>query len=289
MGDENGRPDCLPWHKVTVDPFWMDRTTVTNEAFERFVNATGYITVAERKPDAKDLPGVPPENLVPGAIVFTPPEEEVALDNAMVWWRYVPGADWRHPEGPDSGIKGREKHPVVNVCWFDADAFAKWAGKRLPTEAEWEFAARGGLEKQPFVWGSDLPGKGGRWQANIWQGKFPQKNTAEDGFKGTAPVGSYAPNGYGLYDMSGNVWEWCADWYSPGYYKISPEKNPPGPTKDESQDPEEPGAKKKIQRGGSFLCNDCYCSGYRPGARMKCTPDTGLCHSGFRCVKNIAQ
>jgi formylglycine-generating enzyme required for sulfatase activity len=283
MGSEDGQPDELPAHQVTVDGFWMDKTEVTNEEFEKFVRATGYVTIAEQKPDAKDFPDAKPELLVPGSAVFSPPAEEAPLTDASGWWRYVPGANWRHPEGPQSSIEGREKHPVAHVAWHDAVAYAKWAGKRLPTEAEWEYASRGGLDRQRYVWGNEQT-PNGKWQANIWQGRFPKENTAADGFKGTAPVASFPPNGYGLYDMAGNVWEWCADWYRPDYYARSPAKNPPGP--EDSFDPGEPGAKKRVQRGGSYLCSDVYCSGYRPSARMKCTPDTGLSHTGFRCVKS---
>jgi formylglycine-generating enzyme required for sulfatase activity len=299
MGDTNGQSDERPVHSVTVDGFWLDRTEVTNEQFERFVRATGYVTVAERKPNPRDFPGVPEENLVPGSIVFSPPSledinrervasglpplSEYPMDNHFIWWSYVPGANWRHPEGPQSDLRGREKHPVVHVAWEDAMAYCKWAGKRLPTEAEWEYAARGGLDRKRYVWGDELA-PSGRWLANIWQGRFPLENTAEDGFRGTAPVGSYPPNGFGLYDMAGNVWEWCADWYLPDYYAHSPAKNPPGP--DTSYDPNEPGVMKRVQRGGSFLCAEVYSTGYRPAYRMKNTPDTGMQHVGFRCAKD---
>jgi formylglycine-generating enzyme required for sulfatase activity len=261
----------------------MDKTEVTNEQFERFIRATAYVTTAERTPDPREYPGAPPENLVAGSIVFNPPAAEVPLNNHFIWWKWTPGANWRHPEGSTSDLRGREKHPVVHVSWFDAEAYAKWAGKRLPTEAEWEFAARGGLDRQKFVWGNEQK-PNNQWQANIWQGRFPKENSVADGFYLTAPVASYRTNGYGLYDMSGNVWEWCADWYRHDYYANSPSTNPPGPT--DSFDPNEPGVAKKVMRGGSYLCSDLYCTGYRPSARMKSTPDTGLSHSGFRCVND---
>jgi sulfatase modifying factor 1 len=283
MGSEDGQNDERPVHEVTVDGFWIDKTDVTNSVFEKFVRATGYVTVAERKPEAKDYPGVPPERLVAGSIVFHPPGREVSLENHSEWWEYVPGANWRHPEGPGSSLAGRENHPVVHVCWHDARAYAEWAGKRLPTEAEWEYASRGGLARQTYTWGKEqVPG--GQWKANIWQGRFPNENSKEDSFYSTAPVGSFAANGYGLYDMAGNVWEWCQDWYLPDYYASGPSKNPPGPNS--SFDPNEPGVWKRVQRGGSYLCSDVYCSGYRPSARMKASPDTGLSHSGFRCVRS---
>jgi len=285
MGSEGGQADEKPVHGVKVDGFWIDQTEVTNEQFEKFVNATHYITTAEKKPDPQQFPGADPALLVPGSIVFHAPGREVSLDNYYQWWVYVPGANWRHPEGPESSIQGKEKHPVVQVSHDDAVAYCKWAGKRLPTEAEWEFAARGGLDGKIFTWGDEQT-PGGKWQANIWQGKFPNENTEEDGFRTTAPVASFKPNGYGLYDMSGNVWEWCADWYAPNYYvKSDGSTNPQGPPMSESNDPNEPGVPKRVQRGGSFLCSDLYCIGYRPSARMKNTPDSATSHAGFRAVR----
>jgi formylglycine-generating enzyme len=281
MGSEGGHPDELPVHQVSVDGFWMDKTEVTNEQFEEFVRETRYVTIAEKKPDPKDFPGVPAENLVAGAVVFSPPPGDVPLENHFVWWKYMPGANWRHPEGPDSNLKGREKHPVVHACWYDAVAYSRWAGKRLPTEAEWEYASRGGLDRQPYSWGQEQVPQG-QWHANIWQGRFPNENTMGDRFRGTAPIAQFPANGYGLFDIAGNVWEWCEDWYRPDYYAKSLPRNPRGP--DDSFDPNEPGTPKKIMRGGSFLCSDLYCTGYRPSARMKSSPDTGLSHTGFRCV-----
>ncbi len=283
MGSKTGPDDGRPIHEVTLDGFWMDETEVTNRQFQKFVDATGYVTVAERKPDPKDFPGAPPELLVPGAIVFTPPNHKVALDNAMQWWRWQPGASWRHPSGPESSISDRMDHPVVQIAWEDALAYAKWAGKRLPTEAEWEFAARGGLKEQIYTWGGEKHPKD-KWMANVWSGEFPVKNTKADGFFDSAPVKSFPPNNYGLYDMSGNVWEWVADWYRPDYYAKSPAKNPPGPSS--SFDPDEPNMPKRVLRGGSFLCSDEYCIGYQPGIRSKSSPDTGLQHTGFRCAKS---
>lgn len=280
--------DARPFHRVAVDGFWMDQTEVTNEEFARFVKATGYVTVAERKPEAKDFPGAPAENLVPGSVVFTPPDTKVPLDDHFVWWRYVPGASWRHPNGPESDLKGKEKNPVVHIAYEDAEAYAKWAGKRLPTEAEFEFAARGGLDRKRFVWGDEFK-PGGKFQANTFQGHFPNKNTGEDGFITTSPVGSFPANAFGLFDMAGNVWEWTSDWYRPDYYRMlaatkQVARNPQGPT--DSLDPSEPGVAKRVQKGGSFLCTDEYCTRYMPGARGKGEPDTGTNHLGFRCARS---
>jgi formylglycine-generating enzyme required for sulfatase activity len=274
--------DSLPIHEVSVGGFWMDRTEVTNAAFGAFVAASGHVTVAERKPKAEDLPGVPKDKLVAGSVCFHQPKQDVPLDEPLAWWRYAEGADWRHPEGPASSIAGKEKHPVVHVAWDDAAAYCRWAGKRLPTEAEWEYASRGGKQGQRFFWG-DTQTVGGRWMANVWQGKFPSRNTKDDGFAGSAPVGSFPANGYGLHDMAGNVWEWCADWYRPDYYAASPARDPQGP--DSSLDPDEPDVPKRVLRGGSFLCSDSYCYRYTNAARNKGAADTGASHIGFRCVK----
>jgi len=282
--DEPNFVDAQPWHRVRLSGFWIDTAEVTNEQFARFVEATRYVTVAERKPSAKDFPNAPPENLVAGSVVFTPPDHPVALMNHLQWWSYLKGADWRHPEGPGSTTKGLEKHPVVHVAYEDALAYANWAGKRLPTEAEFEYAERGGLDRKRFAWGDELR-PGGKFMANTFQGHFPDQNTGEDGYVTTAPVGSFPANGYGLYDMSGNVWEWTADWYRPDYYKTlagNVSVNPKGPAN--SFDPSEPDVAKKVQRGGSFLCTDQYCARYIVGGRGKGEPDTGTNHVGFRCV-----
>jgi formylglycine-generating enzyme required for sulfatase activity len=278
--------DAQPVHRVYLDGFWMDRTEVTNDQFARFVAATGYVTVAERTPTSAEFPTAPPENLVAGSVVFDPPPRPVPLDSHFRWWSYVQGASWRHPFGPGSDLRGKEHHPVVHVAYDDAKAFAAWAGKRLPTEAEFEFAARGGLAGKRYAWGDDLR-PGGRWMANTFQGRFPDHDAGDDGWKGLAPVASYPPNAYGLYDVAGNVWEWVADWYRPDTYATlaarGVARNPPGP--DDSLDPQEPGVPKRVQRGGSFLCTTQYCSRYLVGSRGKGEPSSSAGHLGFRCAR----
>jgi formylglycine-generating enzyme required for sulfatase activity len=287
MGSDDGHmPDSRPWHRVYVDGYWMDRTEVTNQQFAQFVKATGYVTIAERKPRAEDFPGAPPENLVAGSVVFAPPSHSVNLTNHLQWWSYQAGANWRHPEGPASDIQNRMNHPVVHIAYADAVAYCTWAGRRLPTEAEFEFASRGGLDRKRHAWGDEFM-PGGRHMANTFQGHFPDTNTREDGYTATAPVGSFPPNGYGLLDMAGNVWEWTSDWYRPDYYQVLAARgevavNPTGPA--DSFDPSEPGVTKRVQRGGSFLCTDQYCARYIAGGRGKGEPDTGTSHLGFRSV-----
>jgi formylglycine-generating enzyme required for sulfatase activity len=300
MGSDapDARPDERPAHRVRVRGFWMDATEVTNRDFAKFIAATGYKTMAERPVDWEELkkqcppgtPKPPDDQLKPGSLVFTPPAQPVNLDDASQWWTWTHGADWRHPEGPNSSIEGKDDLPVVQVAWVDAVAYAKWAGKRLPTEAEWEFAARGGLDAKHYVWGDDpLDAK----HCNVWQGRFPDRNTAEDGFARLAPVKRFAPNGYGLYDVAGNVWEWCSDLYRDDTYNqrtmraggFAPVDNPQGPAA--ARDLRNPhAADVRLQRGGSFLCNPSYCSSYRPSARMACPSDTSLQHVGFRCVQD---
>lgn len=286
-GGKDPMPDARPIHRVYVDPFWMDATEVTNAQFAEFVKATGYVTVAERKPDPKEFPGVPLDALVPGSLVFTPTGRPVSLDDFTQWWRYQAGADWQHPEGPGSSIAGKDNYPVVHIAYEDANAFAKWAGKRLPTEAEWEFAARGGIAGKSYAWGNDLQ-PDGKWMANIFEGTFPAKDTGDDGFVGIAPVGQFPPNAYGLRDIAGNVWEWCSDWYRNDYYPQlaaagGVARNPQGPA--DSFDPLEPQTPKRIHRGGSFLCTDQYCTRYMVGSRDKGDPNTSSNHLGFRCVR----
>lgn len=287
-GGHETMKDARPVHRVYVKGFYMDETEVTNKQFAAFVLATGYITIAEKKPDRSEFPDAPEENLVAGSIVFTPPSGKVALEDFYQWWSYVPGADWRHPLGPSSSIEGKENYPVVHVAWPDAQAYARWAGKRLPTEAEWEFAARGGVTGALYTWGDSLnPGK--KAMANTFQGSFPDYDAGNDGYKGIAPVKHYQPNGYGLYDMAGNVWEWCNDWYGEDYYtQLSASgvaRNPSGPA--HASDKAAPGNKEKVQRGGSFLCTDQYCTRYMVGSRGKGDINSASNHIGFRCVKDL--
>ena len=282
--------DSRPIHRVAVKGFWIDKTEVTNRQFAEFVKATGYVTIAERVPTAEEFPDAPPENLVAGSVVFAPPDHPVPLNDHFQWWSWVTGADWKHPAGPASDIKGREDYPVVHIAYPDAEAFAKWAGKRLPTEAEWEFAARGGLSGALYPWGNEFT-LGGHYMANTHQGHCPDQDTHEDSYTGLAPVATYPPNGYGLYDVAGNVWEWTSDWYRPDYYAELVKAggvadNPAGP--ESSNDPSEPGVQKRVHRGGSFLCTEQYCSRYMVGTRGKGEPSTGTNHLGFRLVKDAS-
>jgi len=260
---------------------------VTNSMFAAFVKATGYKTVAEQVPTEKEFPGVATEDLVAGSIVFTPPEQKVSLDDHLQWWTFVKGANWKHPLGAGSDLKGKQDYPVVQVAWEDAAAYAKWCGRRLPTEAEWEFAARGGAAGELYPWGNQFR-PNGRWMANTFQGSFPDHDEVEDGEAGLGPVKKYPPNAYGLFDMAGNAWEWCADWYRNDYYTSlsgnAVTRNPKGPS--DSFDPAEPGQKKKVQRGGSFLCTDQYCTRYMVGSRGKGEVRSATNHVGFRCVKD---
>ncbi len=284
MGSEEPEfPDSKPVHAVTVNGFWMDEHEVTYGQYAQFIKATGYKTVAEQPLNPADFPGVAPDKLVPGSAVFSAPAQAVSLDNSLVWWQYVAGANWSQPQGPEVGVSKIKNTPVVQVSYEDALAYARWAGKRLPTEAEWEYAARGGQEKQKYYWGNELK-PGNKWVANIYQGNFPDKNIGEDGFTGVAPVKSFLPNAFGLYDMEGNVWEWCSDFYRPDYYSQSPAKNPQGPA--DSYDPQEPNVVKRVQRGGSFLCSDQYCIRYKAGSRGKGEVSSSTDNLGFRCVKD---
>jgi formylglycine-generating enzyme required for sulfatase activity len=286
MGSDRHYREEAPAHLVSVDGFWIDAHAVTNSDFAGFVEATGYVTLAERVPDAEAYPGAKPELLVPASIVFRKPRERVDLRNPYNWWSYVPGADWRHPRGADSSIEGLDDHPVVQIAYEDAEAYATWAGKLLPTEAEWEFAARGGLDGVEYAWGTEFAPEG-RLMANTWQGEFPLHNLLTDGFEWTAPVGSFAPNGYGLFDMIGNTWEWTADWYQE--HRDSGAccgSNPMGGLREQSYDPRDPQVRipRKVMKGGSFLCAPNYCRRYRPAARMAQPIDSSTCHLGFRCI-----
>ena len=290
MGSEQHYPEERPVQRVSVDGFWMDRTPVTNRTFEEFVRASGHVTFAEIPPNAADYPGAKPEMLKPGALVFIKPPHRVDLRNFQNWWHFIFGADWRHPRGPNTSLDGLAQHPVVHIAYTDAEAYAKWAGKALPTEAEWEFAARGGLEDTEYAWGNDLK-PDGKLMANFWQGEFPWQNLVEDGFEGTSPVGSFPANGYGLVDTIGNVWEWTTDWYTPrsGSEPIKAcctPHNPRGGKEADSYDPRQPEIRipRKVIKGGSHLCAPNYCRRYRPAARFPEPIDTSTCHLGFRCI-----
>ncbi len=296
MGGDNEQADAneFPKHKVAIDSFWMDQTEITNKQFTVFVKKTGYVTVAERpiiwEDMKKELPPntpKPPDSLLQaGALVFHKTAQPVSLNNPGLWWRWTIGANWKHPEGPNSSITDKMDHPAVQIAWEDAAAYAKWAGKRLPTEAEWEWAARGGQENAIYPWGNESVYEG-KEKANFWQGLFPYENNLNDGYLTTAPVKTYPPNDYGLYDMSGNVWEWCADWLDVNYYgkPEASKANTAGPNR--GNNPRMPFQQEKVIRGGSFLCNDSYCSGYRNARRMGSSVDTGLNHTGFRCVRSV--
>ena len=280
------KPEEGPPRTARVDGFWISRTEVTNAQFASFVDATGYVTLAERPLDPTSYPGAPPSALAPSSLVFVPPGEGQTVRGPGDWWKIAPGADWRHPEGPDSSIIGREHQPVVHVAYEDALAYARWLGHDLPTEAEWEYAARGGLEGARFVWGDEADQESGP-RANVWQGVFPVVDTAEDGYRARpAPVGCYAPNGYGLYDMAGHVWEWTRDWYRPGL-QASAEENPTGPPRIAAYDPTDPSAPKHVLKGGSYLCSEDFCWRYRPAARTAGPPDGGASHIGFRTVMRL--
>lgn len=290
MGSDRHYPEEAPVHRVTVDGFWMDRTPVTNAAFARFVQATGHVTFAEKPPDPADYPGALPEMLYAGSLVFVQPPGSVDLRDLTNWWHFVRGADWQHPFGGGSSIEGRMDHPVVHVAYADAEAYAAWAGKALPTEAEWERAARGGLEGAEFAWGDEFT-PGGRPMANTWQGRFPHENLVEDGWERTSPVGSFPANGFGLVDMIGNVWEWTTDWYRPRHPDEKAKaccipKNPRGGAEAESYDPALPAIRipRRVLKGGSHLCAPSYCRRYRPAARFPQPVEASTSHVGFRCV-----
>lgn len=288
MGSNDHYPEEAPVHPVRVDGFWMDQTPVTNAQFRRFVEETGYVTVAERVPNAADYPGAKPELLVPASSVFKKPRHPVDLNNHYNWWYLIPGAQWRYPQGPQSSLKGRDQHPVVHVAWEDVAAYARWAGKELPTEAEWEFAARGGLDGAEYAWGDEFT-PGGKLMANTWQGEFPYRNLLSDGYEGTSPVGVFPANGYGLYDMIGNVWEYTSDWYQERHAVTRAccvPHNPRGGNRETSYDPHQPGVRipRVVLKGGSHLCAPNYCRRYRPAARMAHAVDTSTSHVGFRCI-----
>jgi sulfatase modifying factor 1 len=289
MGSDHHYPEEAPAHRVTVDGFWIDRYAVTNRDFAAFVKATRHVTVAEHAPDPADYPGAQADMLQPASTVFVKPSHRVDLSNPYNWWTYIPGANWRHPQGRSSSIKRIPDHPVVHLAWEDAAAYARWAGKDIPTEAEWEYAARGGLDGATYAWGDELT-PGGGWMANTWQGEFPIQNSRADGYEGTAPVGQFPANGYGLFDMIGNVWEWTTDWYSSRHeapeHACCAVTNPRGGTRDRSHDPRQPNIPipRKVIKGGSHLCAPNYCRRYRPAARMPQAIDTSTSHLGVRCI-----
>lgn len=288
MGSDHHYPEEAPAHPVEVDGFWMDVAPVTNAQFRRFVDATGHVTFCEIAPDAADYPNADPALLVAASVVFVPPPRRVDLRDHYQWWQFIPNANWRHPQGPGTSVEGRDDHPVVHVAYADIEAYARWAGKALPTEAEFEWAARGGNEGE-YAWGDELT-PGGKHMANTWQGEFPWQNLAEDGFAGTSPVDAYPANGYGLHDLIGNVWEWTCDWYRPRHPAAAAKaccipSNPRGASQDESYDPSQPiRIPRKVMKGGSHLCAPSYCRRYRPAARMAQPVDTSTSHLGFRCV-----
>jgi formylglycine-generating enzyme len=289
MGSNRHYPEEAPAHRVTVDGFWIDVEPVTNAKFDRFVQATGYVTLAERPANPENYPGAKPELLEPSSVVFVKPSHRVDLRNPYNWWKYVHGADWRHPRGPETSIAGLESHPVVHVAYEDVEAYCKWTNRELPTEAEWEYAARGGLDGAEFAWGNEYE-PNGKAMANTWQGEFPIQNLAADGFEWTSPVDVFPRNRYGVYDMIGNVWEWTTDWYQP-HSNVSQSCcaaiNPRGGAREQSYDPRMSNIRipRKVMKGGSYLCAPNYCRRYRPAARMGQPIDTSTCHLGFRCIR----
>jgi sulfatase modifying factor 1 len=294
MGSDRHYPEEAPSHSVAVDDFWIDEMPVTNAEFQAFVDTTGYVTFAEIAPDPKDYPGALPHMLKAGSLVFRIPQRRIDLNNWMAWWRFEFGANWRHPYGPGSSILGLEDHPVVHVAYQDVQAYAEWASKRLPTEAEWELAARGGLENTEFAWGEEFT-PDDRPMANTWQGEFPFLNLGTDGYQRTSPVRAFPPNGYGLYDMIGNVWEWTSDWFSSKHPPDARKaccipKNPRGGDEQDSYDACQPTVRipRKVLKGGSFLCAPNYCRRYRPAARHAQPIDSSACHVGFRCASSAA-
>jgi formylglycine-generating enzyme required for sulfatase activity len=293
MGSDNHYPEEAPAHKVSVNGFWMDKFTVTNRDFKKFIDDTGYVTIAEKPLNPSDYPGATLESLVPGSLIFYKPPHRVDLRNIGNWWRYIPGANWKNPEGPKSSIEKKWDHPVVHVAWKDVETYAKWAGKELPTEAEWEFAARGGLEENIYEWGDEMIPKG-KMMANFWIGEFPWQNIRPHGYEGTCPVGSFPANGFGLHDMTGNVWEWTSDWYESKHQHDKKKTccipvNPRGGNLEKSYDPHQPQFRipRKVLKGGSHLCAQNYCYRYRPAARHAQMIDSSSCHIGFRCIVRV--